>query len=338
MLPTAAPTVYHPYQHGPLRLGKYSVSAGLYRLGQQPIHPAGGAVEPHLLAFDRQYPQYLARKVAARSRLHQHYVQAALSEDLRTAALTRLASALASDSGGAIFWDGETLSNNWLGWTLRLDLKHNAVLHLSRRPAPLSALMADVRPVDAFDALAVQAQEDFSVWAAAEGGGEYQALIHASYPQHWRPLEKIGRPFAEVHAPVAGIEALNPTVPKLLATILSRGPFVRFGWGVNAPQRLGHHPALTQPGVEAKGWHLWVERQTLSGFSQAGGALFTIRPYAYALTQILGAERAAALADALRSMTPQQAAYKGLESHLPQVLEVLDTWSERYPEQHVRQD
>ncbi|AWN24583.1 hypothetical protein DKM44_08935 [Deinococcus irradiatisoli] len=325
-MPAEPPTVYHPYQHGPLRLGKYSVSAGLYRLGQQPIHPAGGVLETHLLAFDRLYPQYLARKVAARACLQRHYVQAALFSPLRTAALTRLAAALAQDSGGAIRWDGQTLVNAWLGWTLRLDLERGAVLDLRRDPAPLADLVGSVEPLDAFDALAVQAQEDFSVWARAEGGSEYQALIHASYPQHWQPLEKIGRPFAEVHAPVAGIEALSASVPKLFPTILARGPFVRFGWGVNAPQRLDHHPAL---GPGARGWHLWVERQTLSGFEAEGGALFTIRPYAYPLEQVLDAEQAAALADALRSMTPQQAAYKGLGEQRPLLLAELDAWAER---------
>ncbi len=321
----AAPAVYHPYQHGPLLLGNYSVSAGLYRLGQQAIHHAGGAVERHLLAFDAHYPQYLARKVAARRSLPQHYAQAALAPDLRTAALQALAASLAQDSGGFISWDGETLINTLLGWSLTLDLKHNALLDVQSFAAPLAALVEGVRPLDAFDALACQAQEDFSVWARAEDGSESQALIHASYPQHWRPLEKIGRSFAEVHAPVAGIAPLSATIPKLLDTIIQRGPFVRFGWGVHLPQRLDHHPALVD--ADPAAWHLWVERQTLTGFAEAGGALFTIRPYAYPLSQILDAGRAAALADALRSMTPQQVVYKGLGGQMPALLTYLEGWT-----------
>ncbi|MDV6374819.1 hypothetical protein ORD21_09495 [Deinococcus sp. ZS9-10] len=56
-----------------------------------------------------------------------------------------------------------------------------------------------------------------------------------------------------------------------------------------------------------------MERQTLTGFPAAHGALFTIRPQLYP-------PRAAAL----RPMTPGQQIYKGLQGAMPALLIWLD--------------
>ena len=68
-----------------------------------------------------------------------------------------------------------------------------------------------------------------------------------------------------------------------------------------------------------------VERQTLTGFPAAHGALFTIRPYVYPLeVAVQTPEHARALAAALRTMTPEQQIYKGLRGVLPDLLIWLD--------------
>ena len=108
--------------------------------------------------------------------------------------------------------------------------------------------------------------------------------------------------------------------------------FVRFAWGVAMSDRLDHHP-VALPDEDRAGEtrfdpdraFLRVERQTLTGFPPAHGALFTIRPYVYPLRGAVATpEQARPLAAALRSMTPEQVAYKGLTPLLPDLLGWLD--------------
>ena len=68
-----------------------------------------------------------------------------------------------------------------------------------------------------------------------------------------------------------------------------------------------------------------MERQALTGFPDAHGALFTIRPYTYPLREaVANPDHARALAAALRGMTPEQVAYKGLSGLLPELLVWLE--------------
>ena len=152
--------------------------------------------------------------------------------------------------------------------------------------------------------------------------------LHVLLPEKWNPLDKIGRNFAEVHAPVAGSGPMIATAPKLIDAVTMRGPFARFVWGVTPSGRLDHHPN-GPPEPELTGdparFFLRVERQTLHGFPGQGGALFTIRAYLYPLSELLDTpERAAALAAGVRSMTPEQLRYKGLTRFEPALLNWLD--------------
>ena len=320
------PALYLPFESG-----RYTVGAGLFRLGAQPVH---GRVEAHTFAFDREYGRFLKSKVAARTRgLHEGYLQAGLSPALRTAALTFALGRLGPDSGGAITWDGRQLSNSWLGWRLELDVARGTLEGLSRFDAPLAHLTMGVTPLDALDALALNVQEDFSLVARDPATGrDFLACLHVLNPQHWDPRDKIGRDFVTVHAPVAGNGPMNASAPKLLDAVIHKGPYLRFAWGVSMSDRLDHHPAApaSEDRAEATRFapehaHLRVERQTLTGFAAEGGALFTIRPYVYPLAEaVQSPDHRAQLAAALRSMTPEQAAYKGLSALMDDLLTWLD--------------
>ncbi|ULH16278.1 DUF3445 domain-containing protein [Deinococcus sp. KNUC1210] len=316
----AAQTPYHPYE-----TGRYTVSAGLYRLGSQPIE---GRTETHTFSFDQTYPAYIAAKVAARNRaLHEYYALAGLTPDLREAGLHFMAHTAAHDSRGVLTWDGQTLSNRALGWAGTLDLKRGTLERLQRCSAPHAHIVQDVTPLDALDFLAMNVQEDVSL-LSRRGGSDHLAALHVLLPEKWNPLDKIGRDFVTVHEVVAGSEAMNRSAPKLLDAILSRGPFARFVWGVTASERLDHHPhAPPEPDLSSDPaqWFLRAERQTLHGFPEAGGALFTIRAYIYPLAAHLDTpHRAAALAAGVRSMTPAQLSYKGLTQSVSPLLAWLD--------------
>nr|WP_246580299.1 heme-dependent oxidative N-demethylase subunit alpha family protein [Deinococcus aestuarii] len=317
--------------------GRYTVSAGLYRLGTQAVpwvgSEAGAVVETHTFALDREYPRFVASKAAAHRRaLHEYAGEAALTPELREAALSFVARTLAEESGGVMAWDGRTFTNRALGWAADLALRWGGVEELRRFAAPLAPLVADVTPVNALDFLGLNAPEDLAIVARHPEGGDWVAALHVLSPQHWDPREKLGRDFVAVHEPVAGSGPMNATAPRLVDAVITRGPFVRFAWGVATRDRLDHHPAAPQRADRAPETRfdpdrafLRVERQTLTGFPEAHGALFTIRPYTYPLRDaVADPAHARALAAALRTMTPEQVAYKGLVPLLPGLLTWLD--------------
>lgn len=324
------PTVYRPYLEG-----VYRVSAGLFRLGAQPVPwREDGKAEEHTFALDRDYARFVASKVAVHRRgAHEYGGEAGLTPELREAALEFVARTLAAESGGVMTWDGQRFTNRALGWGADLGLRWGRVEGLTRFGAPLASLVAGVTPLTALDFLGLNAPEDLAVIARdPQGGRDWLAAAHVFSPQHWDPRDKLGRDFVAVHTPVAGSGPMNATAPRLVEAVTLRGPFVRFAWGVAMSDRLDHHPAAP-PGEDRAGEtcfdpgraFLRVERQTLTGFPSAHGALFTIRPYVYPLRGAVATpEQARLLAAALRSMTPEQVAYKGLTPLLPDLLAWLD--------------
>lgn len=319
----------------PFLEGVYRVSAGLFRLGTQPIPwREDGRAEEHTFALDREYARFIASKVAVHRRaLHAYAGEAGLTPELREAALTFVARTLAAESGGAMTWDGQRFTNRALGWSADLGLRWGSVEALTRFDAPLAPLVAGVTPLQALDFLALNTPEDLAVLARdPRGGRDWLAAAHVLSPGHWDPRDKLGRDFVAVHAPVAGSGPMNATAPRLLEAVVSRGPFVRFAWGVAVSDRLDQHPAappdedrVGETRFDPERAFLRVERQTLTGFPAAHGALFTIRPYLYPLREAVATPgQAGALAAALRSMTPPQVAYKGLAHLLPGLLEWLN--------------
>lgn len=336
---TRPPTLYRPFLSG-----RYEVSAGLYRLGVQPVPwvgegpdggPGGGAaVEAHIFALDRDYPRFVASKAAAHSRaLHEYAGEAGLRPDLREAALTFIARTLAAESDGVMSWDGRTFRNAALGWAADLGPRWGSVERLERFAAPLAPLVAEVAPVNALDFLGLNAPEDLALIARDPATGrDWLAATQVLSPQYWDPRDKLGRDFVAVHAPVAGGGPMNRSAPRLVDAVIARGPFVRFAWGLSLGDRLDHHPAAPpdtdrdgQTGFDPDRAFVRVERQTLTGFSAAQGSLFTIRPYTYPLREAAPhPQQLRALAAALRTMTPEQVRYKGLAVLLPGLLEWLD--------------
>lgn len=317
----------------PFLSGTYSVAAGLFKLGTQPIPwREDGASEGHIFALDDDYERFIASKAASHARaLHEYAGEAGLTPDLREQVLTFMAEKLAAESAGRMTWDGRTFKNTALGWQADLELRWGGLENLQRFEAPLAHLCANLSPIHALDFLGLNAQEDFSI-ISRTAQSDFLAALHVLSPQHWNPLDKLGRDFVAVHEPVAGIEPVSRTAPRLVDAVIMRGPFVRFAWGVSMGNRLDHHPnapadedrseATT---FEPDGAYLRVERQTLTGFPAANGALFTIRPYIYPLREAVKTpEYARALAAALRTMTPAQVSYKGLVVLMPALLAWLD--------------
>lgn len=168
--------------------------------------------------------------------------------------------------------------------------------------------------------LALALREDLAVIDGTSGTIPWLAVC---LPSHWAPTEKVGRHFAEVHAPVADNSLLLQASASLARLVTGTERWERFVWTVTPSPHLDAHP-YRQPPVdwpqgcegEAIAAHAWwrTERQTFIPVPAAGQAVFTIEVENRPLTAWLqqAPQAAAPLAAALASMSDAVLAYRGL--------------------------
>lgn len=306
----------------PLAHGRYDVAAGLKLLGDK----------PHF-EIDAHYGAYLAAKAASwKDDPAKYHLESGFDAGLHRAIAEFAMQALEATYPGYFTLEaGEraVFHNHLLGLSATIDLEALRVTAISRSAARLpggEAIYAecDLVGASAFTYLALQTQEDWAVTATdPQTKAEWLGALSISFPNHWRPEEKIGRSFAAVHEPVAGIAPLVKAAPALIETMIHKGPWERFAWGVATDTVLNHHPdnpddpARTlsdyAPTAAGAGTYLRIERQTLKGFSAHHGALFTIRTYFTPVSEVAkDPARRQALASAIRGMSDASLAYKGL--------------------------
>ncbi len=161
--------------------------------------------------------------------------------------------------------------------------------------------------------------EDFAV---IDGASARIPWLAVCLPSHWAPKDKVGRHFAEVHAPVADNRLLLAASDHLARLVTGTQRWERFVWTITPEPRLDMHPArVPQPRWDAAAdadalaaaAHFRTERQTFIPLPQAQQAIFTIHVESRSLAQAIGAPaEAAALRDALASMSDAVLAYRGL--------------------------
>lgn len=198
-------------------------------------------------------------------------------------------------------------------------------------PGPaLEAILAQARAegLAAAEPIELAFEEDFAVLEAAGGTLPWLCVC---VPSHWAPEEKLGRPFAAVHAPVADNQALLAAAGPLVRMVTSGERFERFVWTVTPSGRHDQHPGRhartpwpqdTDPARFAAQCWLRSERQTFFPVPGAPGqAVFTIRVLLQPLTEAAHRPQdAQRLHDALASMSDAVLAYKGLADARPRLL------------------
>ncbi|MEO6408034.1 MAG: heme-dependent oxidative N-demethylase subunit alpha family protein [Burkholderiaceae bacterium] len=161
--------------------------------------------------------------------------------------------------------------------------------------------------------------EDFAILDAASGCIPWLAVC---LPSHWAPEDKVGKHFTEVHAPVADNALLVAAAASLMALVTGSQRWEREVWTFAPNAGLDAHPRR----IEAAPWPLELssdglaartfvrsERQTFIPVLGRGQAVFTIHVETAPLTQaVASAQGAAALHDALASMSPAVLAYRRL--------------------------
>jgi hypothetical protein len=129
-----------------------------------------------------------------------------------------------------------------------------------------------------FAELAMQLQDDLVIHRRDENR-DWFAAAHICFPSGWDPAEKIGKPFAEIHAPIPGMDLTAS--PKLVDTMIRYGPFERFVWSVMHERRLNNHPRLPKKHFDRENPTvlLKLERQITIGFPEIDAVLFVLRQY-----------------------------------------------------------
>jgi hypothetical protein len=313
-----------PAHYFPLRGGRYTIAPALRPLGTS---FGNGAADECVFQFDRTFPEYRANKLTCREAPPRKHLDVSdpLLRHVAGFLLERLPRehpdlfALAADG------DRRVLECRLTGERLTFDAETR-----------LLQSSGAVRYENAFDALACQVQEDLAVMR--EGPGSENALIgyHICAPTHWAPEEKAGCDFAAIHVPVPGIEPINRAASGMVAAMVHRGPFVRFGWGLDTDRRLNRHPRPPAGVTEAE-WAgppfdatrpspfvLRVERQVMWGFPEVSLALFSIRVYLTEGAEIrANPEYRAALRSAVDGMSPESRRYKGIAPYAEALLQWL---------------
>jgi hypothetical protein len=263
----------------PLRHGRYDVAPGLVKFGRD---LGAGAVDEHVFQFDDTFDRFRAAKLASLEEAREEYVcSAGLTDEVAATVKDFIARRLASEHGLAV------------------------------PPLPSS-------PVHALDRIACQLQEDIAI-VSASSSKHLLSYLHVCLPNGWAPAEKIGKSFAAIHDPVAGMSSMNAREDEFAYIMVNAiDGLVRFAWGVTFDDELNHHPdrprTLFDPNHPRA--FLRVERQTIWGFPRVGAALFTIRTYLYDFTSLRrDPATREPLANALRTMPLASQAYKGIAPH-----------------------
>lgn len=314
-----APAAYFPPDRG-----RYEVAPGLYKLG----HDFGnGARDGRIVQIDREWLRYRAAKLQARAERLEKYVCDAAAPRARRAAAFQLLRRLLEEYPSLFRLERLPESAGRLHCALTGES-----LHIDGDLNLLGVAGGEAEPayVDTLDALACQIQEDLAI-TELDAEGDRLTYLHLCLPNHWAAQDKIGEDFLAVHAPVPHFERIAGRRRPLLESLVTRGPFVRFAWGLATDTRLNHHPRPPEGHADPGAWcgrafdpgaprlYLRVERQTLSPLPSARAFLFTIRTY-FEDVAALDASRRSALRAAILSMSEATLRYKGLAAHKDAIL------------------
>jgi hypothetical protein len=161
--------------------------------------------------------------------------------------------------------------------------------------------------------------EDFAV---IDGRTAHIPWLAVCLPSGWAPEEKVGRHFAQVHAPVADNQLLVTASDHLARLVTGTERWARDVWSITRHPRLHAHPARLDPApwpvladahALAERAFFRTEHQTFIPVPQLQQAVFTIHVTLAPLTQaVTHADQARQLHDALASMSDAVLTYRGL--------------------------
>lgn len=156
-------------------------------------------------------------------------------------------------------------------------------------------------------------QEDLCLLVVRDGAPHLDAAS-LCFPSYWRLGDKLGRPLAEVHTPVAHYgDELAGKVDRFITHLRVDRPVWRRNWSIHDdPSYFLPDPTPPQAVDPPDGLWLRSERQTLRRLSTPEVVLFTIRTQQVPLSVLANRpDVARGLAAAIAAWSPELARYKG---------------------------
>lgn len=332
----------------------YRVRADLARLGDERAVPSAVDAGPPTVVRDApDWVDVLRERLDALEAEPQHVRarDASVPDGRLRAAAIAIARRAQTELPGRVRLDGEVVTAVRVGLRVAADGAVHALATggrvdpdlRDRARALLESRPAGLRPLEA---LALALDEDLVLLAdgadgaAAPAGGDVVggdgasgrvAWLQVCFPSGWDPGAMAAASFERLHAPVPGAEALMRAAPAVVRAMLTKGPFVRYVWGLSPDGARSRHPARSRPMPSDHplddAW-LRVERQTTLALPGTALALFAIGVHVTRLPEALAsAARREAFAAAVASLGPAERRYKGV----PWPTEAVRTWCDALP-------
>lgn len=297
-------------------------SPGSFRMAMDLVSVA----EADWFELDRRYLGEMAERRRLLDSAHgEVFAALPVSDAARREALEVVVAALTLHHPDWFSCDGGVARNHLTGECWDMTAKGGAVTAGPAWP-PRTMTTGGRHPVpgtgmDPLELAGRLVQEDLCLVQNGSDGPVFTAAM-LCFPSRWRLMDKIGKRLADVHGPVPlYADRLAAPVDRFMRHLKVGHIASRLNWS------LLDDPALFQPGGKwrVKGdagitgtnagerVFLRVERQTLRRLPASGAVLFGIRVHVYRLDRVIdGAERAAALAEAVRALPAEVQHYKSL--------------------------
>ncbi len=182
----------------------------------------------------------------------------------------------------------------------------------------------------AWAALALSVLEDVAVLCAPLGELE---LLSVCLPSHWAPLIKIGKPFVQVHAPVADNAVLLAAAQGLMRLVTNKGDerWERYVWTLTPSLALDGHPNrqhrewlnANDDAAFARSIAFRLERQTFIALPEKQQAIFTIKVQTAPLFEALTRDELTQLHNSLSTMSDAVLSYRSFNAVRERLLQAL---------------
>ena len=303
----------------------FPVSSNLFefRTGLRTITP-GSNVQDKIFQIDTEWQRYRQAKLTARAERLDKYVCSHLLS-------------LATESHATSFILNQ-LTHEYPEQFELTDLQNGVVLNCRFSGEKLQfdqslRLINNNKYQNALDALCCHVQEDIAIVEQPKQK-DFISYLHLCLPNHWSAEEKIGQSFIDAHLPVPEMGKINQQAPKLIESLIHKGSYERFTWGIATDKRLNHHP-VAPDGIEQAEWEgrkfnpdkselfLHIERQTTTGLPEVSAFIFTIRTYHRAVKNLTKSELTN-LKLAILTMPDTVKTYKGIHKQSEEICDYLN--------------
>lgn len=196
---------------------------------------------------------------------------------------------------------------------LQTPAVHEASLEVLALVEAASGQHSRDRSLHPLDAAGRLVQEDLCLLILRDGAPHLDAAS-LCFPSYWRLADKLGKPLAAVHSPVAHYaDELATKVDRFISRLAVDRPVWRRNWSIHDnPTYFLPTPTPARDVDPPAGLWLRSERQTLRRLRVAEAVLFTIRTQQVPLAALARRpDVARRMAAAIDAWSPQLADYKG---------------------------